>query len=362
MTQEAIENEVVQDVSATVEEQAEAIETEVKQPLLTPREEKLAALNKKHDESHTRHFDPDYDPEAEDAEQADEVEPEPVVAATEEVKPEPAKVESPVRQNEKGEWVMKLKVNGVEVERSLDQITATAQKHESADVRLQQATQRQRELDEYQKVLDNEYQRLTQQQNTQPSKQDAGPNAQEAAKKLMEQIYDGNTDEATQLLVGLLEQGRQQQPTLDTAELTRQATQQAIQEMERRSAERDYNSSLQRGVNWLNETHSDLVSDRDMLKFIDLKTEEIEKANPTLAPEEVIKKAAEEVAKRFGKTKTDPVESIRTQNKATIVPQPKRQANSRHSVPKKPEVDNSPASVVERMKQQRQSVANRPVN
>lgn len=162
--------------------------------------------------------------------------------------------------------------------------------------------------------------------------------------------------------MGLLEQGRQQQPTLDTAELTRQATQQAIQEMERRSAERDYNSSLQRGVNWLNETHSDLVSDRDMLKFIDLKTEEIEKANPTLAPEEVIKKAAEEVAKRFGKTKTDPVESVRTQNKATIVPQPKRQANSRHSVPKKPEVDNSPASVVERMKQQRQSVANRPVN
>lgn len=376
MSEEAIENENVQDVSDAEENlDQEQQETEQEAPEqqrpLTPREEKLAEINRKNDQSHTSNFDPDRVDD--EGDEPDEDETGETDDSEQEEQEQAAK--APVYQNDAGEWVMKLKVNGEEVERSLDQITATAQKNEAAEVRLQQASQRQKaleqreqQLQEYQAALEAEHQRLEKlSQNTQPSEQDAGENGTEDVKALAAQhrqyLYDGEDDKADEVMAKLLNIGRQQ-PTLDVDEIVNQAVQRSVQEQQRltqqeqqEKTQAEYNASLQRGGKWARENYGELLNDPDMYRLVDGKTEELSEQNPDLTPEEVIKQATEYVANRFSK----PAENNRQSNKQKLPKQPKRMANNRHSTPPKKEVDTSPQGAIERLKKSRQALQNRPV-
>ena len=361
---ETIENEVVQDVSdsAADQEQTEVEQQPVK--ALTPREEKLKQLYADYDNADTQHFDPD-NVEADDGEE--DLPPEAYTKPEEEEAG--GQANSPVFKDESGEWKMRLKVNGVEVVRSLEEVQRTAQKDAAADQRLREASEKQRQLQDYERQLQAETQRLQQmaQQNTQPSKQDAGE-MRESARQLLEQIYDGNTEEATGVLVQLLS-GRDT-ATLDPNQLTQQAVQQTIAEMDRREqaktaaqTQKDFNASVNRGIAHVNENYSDLLKDPDAYRLIDLKTEDLERAHPDKTPEEIIKLAAEDVAKKFGRTKTEPKPTnTRQQNKEGIVRMPAKQSGARHTNPRPTEQDNSPESAVERMKARRNGYQNRPVN
>jgi hypothetical protein len=239
---------------------------------------------------------------------------------------------------------MKLKINGVEVERSLDQITATAQKHEAADKRLQEAASYQRQLEDYEQRLRQQEQALAQ-KNTQLSMQDVGSDvSDEKIDSFLEQIYDGNTENARSVLKDILK-GRQQ-PTLDPNELTARAKQEAIMEFEQRIQKKEYDNSVSNGVAWLSESHPEVMSDPMLYQFVDTQTIRIAQEEPNLTPEQVIKKATQVVLDKFGNQST----SSRDSNKAQLKAQPKRQAGTRYVQPQKEVIDNSPAAVIARQK------------
>lgn len=362
MSVEAIKDQEIQDVSDIENQEQQEVE-QVENQNLTPREEKLQSLNKKYDSSHTDNFDPDKT----EAEESDDI-PE---------DPQEQKPKSPVYLNDKGEYVMKLKVNGVEVERTLEQITATAQKDVAADQRLQEAAESRKQLEQqaaqlqqWQQSLDAEHKRLESlAKDTQLSQQDAGQEADASDVRALvaqhrEYLYDGDTEKADEVMMQLIGLGRQQ-PTLNVDEVVNQAVQRSVQEQQRMTQQVEqerlqveYKASLQRGGQWARENYGELLNDPDMYRLVDGKTEEIYKENPNLTPEEVIKKATEYVAQRFGK---QPVNQ-REGNKQKLPAQPKRLANSRHVTQKQPVVDNSPAAALQRIKEQRQAIQNRPVN
>ncbi|MDT8364297.1 MAG: hypothetical protein RQ714_06580 [Nitrosomonas sp.] len=357
MSEEAIKDQEIQDVS-DVENQDQEQSEQQPERNLTPREEKLAALQEKHNQDSKRFEAPDLEEQYGETAAGDE--------------PEQQKPESPVYLNDKGEYVMKLKVNGVEVERSLEQIRATAQKDMAGDQKLQQAAERERQLSEYHAALEAERQRLEQITNTQLSEQDAGETADaEDVKALVAQhreyLYDGDTEKADEIMMQLISVGRQQ-PTLDVDGVINQAVQRSLQEQQRmtQQAEQErlqaeYNASLQRGGKWARENYGELLADPDMYRLVDGKTDEIAKNNPDLTPEEVIKQATEQVAKRFGNAK-EPAPNTREANKQSLPVQPKRLANSRHTPPAKRQIDMSPAGAIAREKERRAAIQNRPVN
>lgn len=372
MSEEAIKDQAIQDVSdADQQELDQEIEQQEEKRSLTPREEKLSALNAKHNTDTEKFYVEDSDPpESDDIKDPEGDEPKAAEDVTD-PEPEKPKPESPVYINDKGEYVMKLKVNGVEVERSVEQIRATAQKDMAGDQKLQQAAEKERQLSEYHAALEAERQRLEQLSNTQLSEQDAGNEADENDVKALvakhrEYLYEGDTEKADEIMMQLISVGRQQ-PTLDVDGVINQAVQRSLQEQQRmtqqaeqKRLQAEYNASLQRGGKWARENYGELLADPDMYRLVDGKTEEIAKQNPDLTPEEVIKQATQQVAEKFGKTK--PAENNREANKQSLPQQPRRIANSRHTPPATPKVDTSPAGVIAREKAKRNALQNRPVN
>ncbi len=260
---------------------------------------------------------------------------------------------SPVYKNEAGEYVMKLKINGQEVERPITNIIATAQKQESADVRLQQANDRQRQLEEYENLLRAEDARIKAvKELPEPSQQDA-QESEEDVKAFLEQIYDGNTDEAATKLAELLA-GRQQ-PTLNVEELRAQLRQEAVIELEEHMSRREYDSSLSDGVKWLNDNHPDVVSDPMLYQFIDTQTTVISKEDPTLTPRQVIEKATDQVLARVNGSTVSSRENNKSQLKAPV----KASSSARYAPPKKKEIDTSPQAVIARQREHRNAIAGR---
>ena len=280
---------------------------------------------------------------------------------TEHEKAEPKKEEtkSPFYLNDKNELVTKLKINGEEVERTYDQIKATAQKNESADIRLQKASERERALKDYESKLVREEQRILALQKTpQPSSQDAGSeDSSEALKEAIESIYDGETESAVEKLKNIM-QGRQE-PTLDMSELASMAKEEALTVLREEARQKEYADSLAKGTSWINENHSDIMENPTMRSIVDQQTVVIMRENPSLSPEEVIKQATEKVLSITNKKADSQEESSRASAKSQLQSHPKRQSGKRYSPPKEPVIDNSPAAVIAREKQRRGMVAKR---
>jgi len=362
MTKEAIKDEVIQDVSTdaelanveTPEIEVELQEKEKVEPKLSARDRKMqeivdaqqAALDDNHGEPIVdRDFQQVGKPEDEETPDADE----PI---------EPEKPASPFYLNDNDEYVMKLKVNGQEIERSVEQIKVIAQKNESADVRLQSANQREQALQEYETELRAKEQRLMSLQITpQPSnKQDAGSEDNSLAlKEVIESIYDGETESAVEKLSELM-QGRQE-PTLDMSQLASMAKEEALTVMREEARQSAYAESLQRGTEWINEHHSEIMDDPTMRSIVDSQTTVIMRENPQLPPEEVIKQATEKVLSVTRKEQT--TESNRALTKSQLQSHPKRQASKRYTPPKEPVIDTSPAAVIARIKASRGNMAKR---
>ena len=348
---EAIKDEVTleDDVSIGNEEPIEVeLKTDEKEQTLSKREQAMQAIvAQREDDLSNNDGEPAVERDFQQVAKSQKDEPE----------EEPVKPESPVYQNESGEFVMKMKVNGKEVEKTLEQIKATAQKHESADLRLQQASERERQIQAYEQQIRQQQAEIEAQLNSvkaegQLSQQDAGQT--DDLKSVIENIYDGETDQAAEKLERLLK-GRQE-PTLDPNQLASMAKEQALAEMREEARQRDYKASLDNGMRWLQEKHSDVLEDENLRSIVDSQTAVIMQREPHLTPEQVIRKATEMVltvsSKRNGA-------SDRESSKSQLQSHPKRQASRRYSPPKEEVIDNSPAAVIAREKARRGQIANR---
>lgn len=133
--------------------------------------------------------------------------------------PSPAETE-PVYLKD-GQHYARLKVNGQETEVPLSNLIATAQKHESADIRLQEAARRLREIEDRERAIAEREALITQTASAQPpaqgAAQDTGKPAQADRRDLVRQYHDalmeGDDERATDLYLQINDTGRPQMPT-----------------------------------------------------------------------------------------------------------------------------------------------------
>lgn len=365
MAKEAIKDDAqetpeVENTQATVGDN-EAEKSEVKQSVITKRQEALDnveaqfygdLLNKdaithprEHEEFNSRIG---FEDEEEEAELAD---------------PTPAPVPEKYYRNANGDWVTKIKVNGEEQEMSLEKVLAIAQKHESADRRLQEASQKQKALNEMAHELQLKEARLRQQRqqplpsNNQDVKSDEAyaKDVQEA----LERMYDGEISEAADRLNKIMsERGKSQQmiaPTIDEQYLIDRAAEQAFQRTQQVSNQRMFESSIASGKKWMAETYPQFMKDPELYDMVNAKTATIMQENPNLSPDQIIKQAANRIAELTG-NKAVTRESEKTKLRTTI----KQQSSLAYKVPEKKEPDNTPLGVINEMKSQRMRIRNSP--
>ena len=332
----------------------EPVEIEEEQKPLS-REDKLAAIADSYNGADTGTIVDALGNEIADdmsAEDYDNADPEP---------PTPAP-ESPVFLNDANEFAMNLNVNGQEITRTVKEMQADSQKHLSADRRLQDIALQQKDFDVRLAELAQREEALNHQpvtENPQPSSQDVGEAALDGARHVVDEIFDGNTDSAAERLAQLLE-GRQQPTQIDAGAIGRQATADAISQIESMNADKAYTESVGRGAEWVNEHHPEITASDSLTRFVDAEINVIMSNEPKTSPEQAIKLATEAVLKQMGK----PVEaevSSRTQNKAGLQREPARRA-ARKQRPEPVVIDNSPSAVIAEMRKQRQVLRGQAVN
>jgi len=372
-----IENEAIQgDVSTEGLTPVEVVEEIETGSSLSPREEKMAAIVAKREEAIENN-----NGESKTYEQALGINPDADELAEAELeaninKPslDNEELELPFYRKDDGTLAMKLKVNGEETERSLDQIVATAQKHESADRKLQdihnrtlQLDEKERRQEEYEQALLAERQRLeSAQQISQPSEQDAGnTDLDELLSSAAEGLFDGDVEKFVQALRPALEGRQQQEPTLNVDQIVEQARTAAIRDVEQRernqkqhNSEVAFQNSTREGVEWLETEHPEVGDSLKLRNLVDQETIRLMEEKPNLSPKEIIQEATEVVIKKAG-IGNDPTlpPSSRESNKTQIKPPPLRQGSSTYVPPVKQEIDTSPQAVIARERARRQKVA-----
>ena len=346
------DNELPENNDALVEvDVLDPVENEEETPL--SREDKLAAISDSYNGADTGTIVDSLGNEITEymsAEDYDDADPELAMPAP----------ESPIFLNDNNEYAMTLNVNGQEITRTVKEMQADSQKHLSADRRLQDIAAQQKEFDVRLAELAHREEALNQSvaQNPQPSSQDVGEAALDGARNVVDEIFDGNTDSAAERLAQLID-GRQEPTQIDPDAIGRQATADAISQIESMNADKAYTESVGRGAEWVNEHHPEITASESLTRFVDTEINVIMANEPNTSPEQAIKLATESVLEQMGK----PVEaevSSRTQNKAGLQREPARRA-ARKPRPEPVVIDNSPSAVIAEMRKQRQVLTGRAV-
>jgi hypothetical protein len=259
-----------------------------------------------------------------------------------------------IYQNDDGQTVLKLKVNGKVVEKQLEQAIVELQKSESADARLREAAEQRKQLDDYANRLAIEAQALDL-KRAHSEKQYSDRLSIDDTKTFVNEIFNGNQDDAAEKLLNLISNNKQQNPDL-IADI---AAKRAVAEMSIINSQQRFNDSIEVGKQWLYENHAEAMQDADIANFINYKTAEISRVDPNLTPEQVIKRAATEVLSKFNMMNGNNSESNLSAREMAKQNLPKpivRQSNSTRV--SQTFVEETPQDIAARMRAERASIRN----
>ncbi|WP_299312325.1 hypothetical protein [uncultured Halomonas sp.] len=262
-----------------------------------------------------------------------------------------------------GKLYTTMKINGEEREVSAEQVKTYLQKDLAGDYKLQQAAERERQLQEIERQLrqrDEQLQQSLSRQNQPPAK--GAEEIRQQAKAVLQKVWDGDDDAAADALAEFIRGNSQ---AMDTDQLLTQAEQRAMTAMERREAEkqqRAWQQSVEEGNRWLASQQPEIYRDSRLFDLVNGETERLVQAqqngDPELAnltPREIIERAALDVRGWMDGRQDKPEgkqENGRAERKAGLKPMPRGLAKQ-PTRQQKQEVDNSPAAVVARMRQAR---------
>ena len=368
----SVEEAIQKDVSASTAD-AEVQDTEVsrEEPMLTPRQEAMRAVIDKRSAEMRGDLD--------DAVNAGSVEREEIAEGIEEL-PADDQVKSDgdhvidqnigedaekvvvqsqaaqdlssalgIYQNEQGQQVARMKINGEEREIPAEQVKAMLQKELSGDLKLQEASERQRGLQEYEQKLRAEGVRLQSLATSQPPV-GADEGLREKAGTIIDELVEGDPEIAKDALAEVFK-GRQE-PTLDTNEVADKAYKRALETLD----ERDRENDRQKGVETLNSDYAHIMQDANLRNMTNDFTKEIMRQEPTLSPSDVLVKAAKKtdswISSLRGENSQNEPTSDRKIDKSTLKTIPSGRSAA-HVPPKKEQIDNSPAGIIARMAKSR---------
>lgn len=259
-------------------------------------------------------------------------------------------------RNDNGDLVTKLKVNGVEREVLAEQVKAYMQKDLAGDWKLQQAAERERQLQQMAEALQRE-RAEAQRQSTQNQPPEMGAEeAEQQARAVLEKIWDGDDKEATKALAALL---RRDNTTVDVDAIRQEAERAALSSVERREQERlarEWDAAVDRANDALWKDHPEIYEDENLSMLVNERTKYMVRAanrgDPEFAnmtPEQMLRQAAASVQGWLDGRTGKPVTSERENRKEGLKPMP-RGLDATKSPRRKEEVDNSPAAIIQRMR------------
>jgi len=196
------------------------------------------------------------------------------------------------------EWYVNTRVNGEDVEVPWDQVVSQFQKNSSADRRLQEASERHRELAEYEEKL-NAYRASLEVQSFQPpsgvENQQSLSGEPDANDTLYESYHDAlfNGDEAkASTLLKQIRAAENRGSSVDVnsiVEITKEEMRR--EEMEKRAS--GYESRRQQAVEMFNNEYPEITADPSLLAVADRRSAELYQENPTRDPWEIMQECAE---------------------------------------------------------------------
>ena len=256
------------------------------------------------------------------------------------------------------EWYVTTKVDGEEKDVLWNDVLTQYQKNSSADKRLQEASERQRELEEYETKL-NAYRSHLETQARQPSSdavEQESPSS-DATDALYEQYHDalfqGDEVKASGLLKKIRAADRPSTPEIDVNSIVERTTAE-MREEEKQARERGYETRRQDAVKMFHNEYPDISGDPSLLAVADRRSAELYSENPTRDPWDIMQECAEYsrawINAYVEKLGGGPAEERRTQRKQNmdeVVPR-----NVKASIGED-EVEQSYSDIIAEMKQGR---------
>ena len=362
MKNDAINEPVLEDVSADdaagemeTGESTEVVEkpAETREP--TDREKRLSEIARQNAER-DGYLAPEKEPEA----QADPEAQEEQETRSEEAQSNPFEELGYYRKDD-GKLYAKMKINGQEREVPADQIKAYLQKDLAGDYKLQQAAQREQQLQEMERRLRDRESQLQQSMSKQQPPKLGAEESRQQAKTVLQKIYDGE-DDAAEALTEFLRSTN----SVDAEQLLAQAEQRAMTALEQREVEKQrkvWQKSVDEGNQWLASEHADIYADQRLFDLVNGETARLveaqQRGDPELAnltPRQIIERAAVDVRAWMDGSKEKPkgpTQEARAERKANLKPIPRGMSRQPTREAPKPAIDTSPAAVVERMRRAR---------
>jgi len=185
------------------------------------------------------------------------------------------------------------KVNGEAVDVPWDEVLAQYQKNSAADKRLQEAADRQRELEEYEAKLNAYRQELADQAPISQPSTDVGAEqslSSDATDALYAQYHDalfqGDEEKASNLLKQI-RSAEKPAPQIDVSTII-ERTKAEMREEEKQARDRGYELRRQDAVKMFHEEYPDISSDSSLLAVADRRSAELYKDNPTRDPWDIM--------------------------------------------------------------------------
>lgn len=228
---------------------------------------------------------------------------------------------SPVYQRD-GQSYVKLKVDGEEVERTIEQVIAANQKHESADLRLNEAAVERRRLQQIEQQLQQREKQINahadQSKLKQLSDKDAAFNKEMIAEH-RQALMDGDDHKADELMHKMLTKGREQAtPEINIAKITQEAEQRVVTRLQ----QADYSAQVNAINASFEKKYSDVVEDEKVYSVAKQFAENLRANNPDKPLDEIMNESGEH-ARQW-------VKSI--QNKASNANRSERKKTSARSI------------------------------
>jgi|2_EtaG_2_1085320.scaffolds.fasta_scaffold06167_1 hypothetical protein len=276
---------------------------------------------------------------------------------------------APVMENyiveHNGQQMFKTLVDGQEVLVPLDRARAQLQKHEAAEVRLQIAANRSRNLDEREEQIRvNEaalHNRSANIHEDLPSNPDVGDqeDLRNGAREVISSMFSDTEEEAADKLVNFITDkisGSPQTP-VETGTLVDAAADRAVEKIDERDTAKDAVS----GYEQFQKDYPDIMADQNLFLVADTMTDEIAREHPDWVQSQVMAEAGKRTREWAGGNK--PSEDLTVENdlndrqdrKDDLVPMPSAAASAQSADIRPTEVEGaqSPKDALNEIKQSR---------
>jgi hypothetical protein len=223
---------------------------------------------------------------------------------------------------DKGVPMFRTKVNGKDQLVPLERVQTTIQKHEAADIRLQQASTALRDAEQIREQARHQAALVAQSAAKTPPSSDADDESiQQEAEQLSEVLMGGTKDDIATALTGVLRKVRQPAAVaINQDEIVNKAVAQTKVVL----GEDARKVSLATGYKQAKDTYPEVFQDPNLYNFADRISQDIAAENPAFSPAEVIMEA--------GKRTREWVASLK--GEATPTPNPTPSAENRRVVNK----------------------------